>query len=825
MKTITFKSATPIFYPFASEEEKNRVRAEESVSQLGFYAALDLSGCEENNPVFDEALLRVTARNVYRLYINGEIVMHGPARTAHGYARVDEMDVSAFLVQGVNHIAVEVMTYGDTYAGYSNDMSICDGDGFLVCELESDGAVLCATGDGTWGVCRVAARDTHAIRLSHCREASEIYRVDDEYYLWRMGWLSEGHVFLEPAPAEAPVLLAHEALLPTLEDHPFDVLLDCGTCRIDPDIPVAPLFYESHPAYAPADVLDRVAERPLDDCRRTVEAPSASLTVTRGEDGLTLAGEDDVFVLFDGGENYVGFASVDVFCEKPGIIDVVHTELLTLDGSFTYDHNVVERLHVPAGPCAFTAMEPGLGRYIKLYFRGTGEVTIHSVSMKDYAYPDEHRASFLCSDETVNRLYKAARRTLLDNTLDIFMDCPDRERGGWLCDSLWTSRAAALMLSDTRVEREFIENFLLTPKDGMFHGFFPEAYPGNKASFKAMTGITTWTFWLMCELVEYVDRTGDRALAEEFADRVAAFVDGSRDFIGVSGLLENLPWLFIDWSMSNWAENQTPISVPANALYAYAVKGLGRLYARPDWMADGERIRTILREAVAGQGAAHASTIIMIPDALTCDAEGHLHGKGRMTETALVTSLWAGLFEPGETPALDRRLRDCMGPAPLFTADPEVGQSQLFIGLCIRLDVLCRRGHFDTMFKDLQAIYLPQLREGPGTLWESTGITTSSRCHGFTSHAGVHLMRDVLGMSLPDMDRKTVTVAPHICGLRWARGSQETPDGLIVLGWRYDGDSFVLEGTLPAGYRAEIVLPREVRMLEADRVKVNIVTR
>ncbi|MCQ2429904.1 MAG: hypothetical protein MJ192_06210 [Clostridia bacterium] len=823
MKKAEFKQASAVQFPFGSPEESARVRKEEAVSQFGFYTALDLSDREEYDPVFDEAVLRITARHVYRLYINGEIVMHGPARTAHGYARVDEMDVSALLVRGLNHIAVEVMTYGDTYAGYSNDMTLNDGDGFLICELESDGTVLTATGDGTWGVCRVAARVRRTARLSHCREASEIYRLDDEYYLWRMGWLSEGHTFLAPAPAEAPVFLAHEALLPTLEDHPFTTLLDYGTCRLD-DRTVTPLFFENNPNYCPAGFWETLTEHPLNDCRRTVDEKSAKLTATRDAEGITLSGADDTYVLLDGGESFVGFPSVSVFCEKPGIIDIVHTELLGLDGSVTYDHNVVERLHVPAGLCEFTAMEPGLGRWIKVYFRGTGEVTIHSVSMKEYSYPDEQRGGFLCSDEDVNRVYKAARRTLLLNTLDIFMDCPDRERGGWLCDSLWTSRAAALLLSDTRVEREFLENFLLTPADGMFRGFFPEAYPGNKLSYKDMTGITTWTFWLMCEVCEYVGRTGDTAFRDEYAGRVAAFVEGSKTFLGKSGLLENLPWLFIDWSMSNYAEYQQPISVPANALYAYMLQKLGEVFGRPEWIAEGKRVRTILREAVAGKDARNAVHVTSIPDSLVCDGEGRLQGRGRVSETALVTTLWSGLFEPGEVPELDRLLRDTMGPAPTYPANPEIGQSQLFIGLCIRLDVLTRRGHFDQMFRDLKAIYLPQLREGPGTLWEATGMSTSSRCHGFTSHAGVHLTRDVLGMPLPDMTDRTLTIAPHICGLRWARGSQELPEGIMTLSWRYDGESFTLEGSVPAGYTLRVELPRETRMLDADKVHVNIVT-
>ena len=159
-----------------------------------------------------------------------------------------------------------------------------------------------------------------------------------------------------------------------------------------------------------------------------------------------------------------------------------------------------------------------------------------------------------------------------------------------------------------------------------------------------------------------------------------------------------------------------------------------------------------------------------------------------------------------------------------------MGTSNLFIGLCIRLDMLCRLGAYDKMYEDMLAIYMPQLREGPGTLWENAMIDTSSRCHGFAAHAGVHLVRDVLGLGIPAFDpcaegEKCVEIAPHICSLRWARGTHETPDGLIALEWRYDGEHFALHASLPAGYAHALTLPREVKALDEANVKIQITTR
>ncbi len=808
MNTYTFTAAKAVFFPA-------RMSAEAAVAQYGFYRPLDLTSEEGVLP--RQVVIRLTARNIYRLYINGEVAMHGPARTAHGYCRVDEVDITDRLIDGVNHIAVEVVAYGREWPGYnyySNDCTL--EDGLFIAEIVADGEVICATGRDEWQVCAIN-RAPVCERISHSRECVEIYTLDDDFYLWKLGY---GEFQAVTVLHDEPVYLAHEALMPTLKEYFFEEVTGFGSVKVDPDHAIEPFFYErGNP------IFETLPEHPTTDCRRSVEDPDGVVRVDFDGEGLVLTPENttDFFASWDGGESRVGFIRIAVTCERAGIIDLVRSEIVDTDGTLPYYFNNVTRLHVPAGLTEFITMEPALARYMQVYFRGVGQVAVHSLSILEDSYPDDKRASFLCSNDDINRLYKAARKTLLLNTLDIFMDCPERERGGWLCDSLWTGRAASLMLSDNRVEREYLENFLLTPADGMFHSFFPEVYPALKPSFKDMTGITTWTFWLMVEVCEFIRRTGDIAFRDEHKPRIAAFVRGSRDFKGKSGLLENLPWLFIDWSMSNLGEHQQPVSSAANALYAYMMICLGETFDCPEWITEGQTVREILRKAVLSGRKPEA--ISQIPDSFNVDENGGLHSRGRFSEAAAYTCLWCRLFTSEEAPLLAQTVRDKMGPAPVYARDPMVGESQLFIGLCIRLDMLTRLGYYDKCYEDMLAIFTPQLTEGPGTLWENRIIDTSSRCHGFTSHAGVHLMRDVLGLGFPLFDANgegepILEIAPHICGLRWARGTRETPEGIVSVDWRYDGERFTLRVNVPAAYECRVTLPREVRMLDEGKVSV-----
>ena len=144
MKKYEFVSALPIFYPYDKikhgEEKKSF-----SAAHYGFYKNVNFTKEDVSC-----ARIAISAQNMYRLYINEEFVMQGPRRTAHGCLRVDEIDISKYLASGKNHIAVELIEYGDVYNGYSNDSTL--EDAMLIFEILSGDKCIFATGVNDIGV-------------------------------------------------------------------------------------------------------------------------------------------------------------------------------------------------------------------------------------------------------------------------------------------------------------------------------------------------------------------------------------------------------------------------------------------------------------------------------------------------------------------------------------------------------------------------------------------------------------------------------------------------------------------------------------------------
>ena len=89
-RQFTFHKAQPIWQT-GCEKEMNKT--------LVFKTAI---------PNINDPILYLACSTSYILYVNGEFVAQGPARTAHGYHRVDEISLSEHLTKETNIVSVHV---------------------------------------------------------------------------------------------------------------------------------------------------------------------------------------------------------------------------------------------------------------------------------------------------------------------------------------------------------------------------------------------------------------------------------------------------------------------------------------------------------------------------------------------------------------------------------------------------------------------------------------------------------------------------------------------------------------------------------------------
>ena len=764
---------------------------------LGFYTRVEVF--EEQ-----EITLVIAARSYYRLYIDGKMIASGPARTAHGYCRADRIPVR---LHGAVKVAVEVAAF-DKPGKYSNDCTL--EPGLLTAEiLDEKGKVLSATGEHGWKYIELVQRRSLVETMSHSRGVIEYYDLEPGSDDWKEGtadWKKPVCVAEEPQYLErrAPYPDYHKIPLKTMS-HICDMtpMEEGEKGRESFTLGLATLFnrdwYESLPA-------ENCFLASLGREKETAFSGAFCLKKEKDVEGQTIQkievtpGKTPAAVMWSMEESELGFLDFEISVEKECVVDVLNCDHLHVTG-WLKENTYVSRYHLQPGAYHLTTFEPKLTRYVKLILRTEGKVELTYPKLLDDSYPEDGSCFFQCSDGDLNRIYEASKKTLRMNTLDIFMDCPQRERGGWLCDSLFSARGAWQMFGDLSVEKDFLENFMLTDGKAYERGFFPEVYPGRKQKMSDI-GISNWSFWLLLELEEYVHRSGDRAFVEKSRERVSACVEGMLSYRGESGLLENLPNQFVDWSIANKPFNLYPISVANNCLAVYALEKMAELYGVENWKKAAEEMRSTIGKiedvpVVLGGGG---DGVIL--------KDGKLHYTGCRTEGAAALELFSGFNET------DRRFMNAflyqMGPAPTLCKDPNVGGANVCMGHLIRFLVLANMGRVDLLLKEWKEMYLQELRVGSGTFFEN--YSEISGCHGANGIIGALMTQKVLGLGAPMQEDKSVTISPYPGELLWAYGSAKCEDGMIFLRWSADRDlhELKMDLTLPEGWKAKYEIPFEL---------------
>lgn len=772
--------------------------------------------------------LLIAAHSFYRVYINGEFLGIGPAPAPFGQLKADRYDLSGLLKEH-NQLAIEVMGYVPEENNYMTHDTSC-----LFAEIQAEEEVLAATGDDSFTCGVLYQKDTQVESLSFGRRCPlEAYRLDEAYTSWRTGrisgeegceivaqakeetWKNGGEKQTEPGvriirergvkmPDISPIRCLRMTGAVSLEEGGFD-----GKARSwwESDEYVERCGGENikRPAFEHAGDVDVAYEGQMEETDKGGGLHEYLLYDYQKPAALEFTLE----------KPEAGFLGISFSTKEEAQVDLIWNDYLEEDGQVPVradSTNRVIRLTVPGGTFSFEGMEPHYIKYIKVAVKGGGSFRLLDLYVRRYRLGDENAAEFVCSDMALNRIYEASRRTLLTNTLAFFLDSPERERGGWAGDSYWTGRAAAMLLSDTEVERSMLYDFLAADYSPMLKGTFPACCSGGKKNDPYL--MYTWNLFVLLELTDYYRRTGDEKLKEDYRERVATFMEASGTLKNQAGVLENVPGsIFIDWSEANDQPNVSPISTAANGLYAMTADRLGEMYGVEAYRSEAAHIRKVFKEVYRKVRDSKYELFTMYPylsDSMTLK-DGELVGNGVYSEAAQYYYFWSELLTKEEAPELWKILKEQFGPAPekyRGTAHLRVGNCGVFFGHMMRFEVLAKFGETGLLEKEMKKLCGYMVDQDPGTFWETLS-GTDSRNHGFGSHYGVVLMRDFLGLDIPDALEKKVRFAPRPGSLLWAKGSVRLGDGRFFASWHKKGDGMVLSMRVPKGYKIQLDLPPE----------------
>ena len=703
----------------------------------------------------DGATIRLAAADVYRLWIDGDLAAHGPARTAHGYARVDEIPLASSVIPDGHDRANRTVLFVEVHSAHVPCFDGVEQDAFFAAEIvAADGRVLATSADfEAW---RDGTLVQRVRRYSYQRGFVESRRLaSDPSGFRRGGPAPEGWVRAATVTRPLPRLLPRGVPCPALAFH--DAKAPVWRGAVEPDMSATtperrevtlvgngwfkgftPDEWEDDSALDAARLLGQAAidagegRRAPNDAAPDADGTRALPQSVTSGGGVAKAVPAEV-ALYDFGRTITGFLSLRVRAASPAgaTILVAFDEIRAPEGTrfpvnpFRASWTRVIKWRLAPGDYDLLAFHPSSARFAATAVIA-GDAQIDRFGIVDYENPDKTRAELPpTGDDSLDAIVAAARETFAQNSVDLLTDCPSRERAGWLFDALFTGRAESVFTGRNLAEHAFLENYAIAPHlEALPDGMVPMCYPAE-----ALKGqyIANWSLWWLLELKEYRDRTGDNAVVVASRTKIESLLGYFKRHENADGLLEDMPgWVFVEWSQCNDKDHVCGVNFPSNFLYAAALDAASSLLDRPDLSAKGAAVReAAARLAWNGE---------WFEDNAVCDENGTLRLAGHVTETGQYYAFYFGAATPESHPALWERL--CADFGPKRDAErtwPEITRSNAIPGAYMRLELLLRDGRAAQCLDEIRDYFAPMAKL-TWTLWENLS-PNASMDHGFASSA------------------------------------------------------------------------------------------
>lgn len=694
-----------------------------------------------NKNVYGDCIVNLYTSATFELSINNEIVLTGPKRVAEGFVAKNSFHFNA---SGETQIVVRAVHYGISSYSHFNQSP------FIALQVVNNDVLI---GDTTDFSCfRNLARVQKVERYSCQRNFLEYYsyKSDDTYF--DENCLEK----LELTEVKMPQIISNTGFLPTLEYFEINDSIDQGEIYLKEN------FYdEIIPPYA------RVTSSASGYFDNELEAKVSSEASQLGFKSKPNLGDtlNDEYVLYQLPVEKTGYFRLNITaisdCEVFYIFDEIiptKEELEKIPGGEYFSKDTFPiafnrftavnalKYKLSKGSYSLSSIEPYSFKYVRLCVKGRAKINSFGLALCENG--SNQKFEFKTDNAQVQAVMDSAVNTFKQNVVDIFMDCPSRERAGWLCDSFFIARAEKLITGNNLVERAFLNNYLIAPSsENLPAEMFPMCYP---ATFLSGNYIPNWAMWLIIELKDYYLRTGDLELPNKFKQKVVALIAFFEKYENEYGLLESLDkWIFVEWSDSN--KYVRDVNYPTNMLYSYVLKTVGELYNLPKYVTKSENIkREIIKQSFNGEFFVdHAKR-----------EDGKLVVKPQITETCQYYAIFFDVASGKEFEEFKNKMFNDFGV--LKNGKEGVSPSNAFIGNFLRLECLIRNGRNKQVYEEVLRSFT-YMANRTGTLWEN--VNPSASCnHGFSSYAANILLFACSGyLGVDDQNKKIIFSNSFYC--------------------------------------------------------------
>lgn len=650
---------------------------------------------------------KIAAADYYKACVNGETVFYGPARTAKGYAVLNEF--SAALKKGINEIVIRLISYGA--ACYSNVKQ----PAFLRLTA-TVGAETYTESD--FDCYLNAARVKNTQRYSFQRGFSEIYKFNGEDKPFYFGEK------ITPLSGETPEIIGQLFALTAPTKTVNGKNYACGAFVYDPDLP----DWKDRSIYLVGNNFEGYEKSELYEC---MTEKVCRYAFKRGN-GLKTKLKGGEYADFDLGRNEAGFITLSVNVLSAADVYITFDEMLSeksegIDPVRLDCCNVI-KCELGKGEHTIESIEPYTAKYIRVIVEN-GEIERISAGMRLLENADMYKTEIKFADEKANEILDAARHTLAQNSFDILMDCPSRERAGWLNDQYYSSKAARLFSgNDGVLEASVLAEILDPGVKEIRKGMTPMCYPSEHINGEYIPNCCMWFALNACELLKFGRLKG---YEEKTKEKLYGILSAFENFENSDGLLEDLEsWVFVEWSVAGSKEYRCGINFPTNMLYYKTLLTISETFGDDRLKTKAEKLKAeIIEKSFDGEffqdNRVRENGISVL--------------KNHISETCQYFAFFSGVADKENFKNLSDVMTLKFGVNRDRDYRPEIGGSNIITGMLMRLDLLCDNGEFTRAAEEVKKIF-SVMAETTGTLWEH--LSSRASCdHAIASFAGYILWR------------------------------------------------------------------------------------
>lgn len=697
-----------------TEKIKSAVWAEGQKNQMNraFAFVLDLGKKQMGE-------ICLSAASCYKVIADGKLMGFGPNRTAHGYARAAVYPFNA------QYITVEVQSH------FVPNFCWVKREPFFACVLKTESGKEYFAED--FNCFALSDRVQKVRRYSFQRGFCETYINEKDRTALYFCKPQNAFPRVKTEKAELPHLLPSETLNPALSEIFAEKVIDSGYCKTSPEIAV----YVDRTETLIGTVIEGFKRGEWQDF--STDEISRITYLSGAKSG------DYAYETLDFSRIVTGIVEVEIIAGNAGEVffafdEILSDEKLKTIKPFRGDTaNVFKWTVKKAGVYNLSAFEPYAFRYANVI---TSAGVKANVKVRAYENPEAGKMLFECDDKKIERIMEAARHTFAHNAVDLLTDCPSRERAGWLSDSFFSSVAERVFTGDNKVERAFLQNYILADKSGHPKGMIPRCYPADY--YEEDGFIPNWSLWYILEIYKYFTQYGYDETVEKSRANVEGILNYFVDFENEFGVLEDLKgWIFVEWSAANNSDHINGINVPSNACYYASLLAAAKVYGIKGLKEKAEKVKDYLLKNAYVDG--------FFVDNLIRNEKGDINPTENYTETCQYYMFFFKCADKHTHKELFDKMLNEYGKSDSSVSGgnpvkKQLTPSNMIYGVYMRLELLMREQKRVELLNECVR-YFYDMTQKTGTLWENN--TASASCdHGFASYVSRFIIYALFGFDV-----------------------------------------------------------------------------